>query len=313
MKTAHLRQLASPDHGGGPAAGHPHKAVLQASADALARSPRATAQRQVIQALFGPDASGHRKHGSSPHGAAGVVTQRKFYGDGAWMQDIDDKTLLARFGSTTSSLWHALQQDGLIIYVEAGGSGGSYDFGAKRLQLAADWLSLVKGYVDSGTKHDNLVRATSALTHEMSHAHDHQVRKESPAGASRTKDDWVLGVLKTELRAWMKEARSGRENAKGKSLSSNDDDNDLIFSWIAVHYLINDGTDLLTISPSNNVVVGRLVKYYNDNRTSGASSPLADLLAGGLLNLLKDYAGQIRTQFTSTDPKLRPIVAKYMA
>lgn len=246
-----------------------------------------------------------------------TVVQAKFMdisGMKYWMQDVDNAKLLERFGGTTASLWSALRDSGSEVYVDPSGSGGSYGFSgasANTLQLSKNWMDMIQDYVDKGTKVDQLARATSALTHEMSHAHDHKIRKESPAGASRDGDDWVVGVLKTELRAWMKEARSARENIKEKRLVSTGDDNNLIFSWIAVNYLIEDKVDLLSVG--NNVVINRLKKYYNDNMTQGKSSSLPSLLTGaGLMALLTDYAGQVRNKFTSADDKMRSAAADYM-
>lgn len=245
-----------------------------------------------------------------PRDADGVpVLQAKFYRDGEWMQDVKDSVLTDKFETTTRALWSALKAVGVIVGVDAGGSGASYSFDTKTLQISADWLAMVKNYVESDTRHASLTRAIAALTHEMSHAHDHQLRGESPAGASREGDDWVVGVLKTELRAWMKEARSAREHARGKGLGTTTDDDDLVFSWVALKYMLDDGAAL---DAKSNVVIGRLHKYYNDNRTEGKSSALDVLLRDHLLVPMADYAMQIRAKFTSTDARLRDVTKKYM-
>jgi Domain of unknown function (DUF4157) len=241
-------------------------------------------------------------------GNAGAL-QAKFYRDGEWMQDTSDSTLDERFETTTRALWKDLKKDGRIVGVDKGGSGASYSFGTKTIAISTDWLKAIETYAASGTKDPKLLRATSALTHEMSHAHDHQVRGEHPEGASHAKDDWVVGVLKTELRAWMKEARSGIENRKGKSMENTDDDRDLQYGWLAVYFMIADGTNYL--AAKNNLVIGRLNKYYNDNK-SDASSALADLVAGPLTGLLDTYAQQIRISYTSDESALRRVAAPHM-
>lgn len=236
--------------------------------------------------------------------------QAKFYRDGDWMTDVADDVIDNRFAVTTRTLWKALKSDGPIVGVDQGGSGASYSFNHRAIQISKDWLDAVKAYVsDSGQKDAKLMRATTALTHEMSHAHDHQVRRESPEGASRETDDWVLGVLKTELRAWMKEARSGIENHKDKAMLNSDDDRDLQYSWVALSFVPNEA-DYLALK--SNLVIGRLNKYYNDNKSAGSSS-LAELVAGGLNALIADYATQIRRSDGSTDAKMRSAVATYMA
>lgn len=240
---------------------------------------------------------------------AGAALQPKFDLDGAWMQGVDDTELLAKFTSTTSALWKALRDDKHEIGVRHDASGANYSFSSQIISISSDWLGWVKDYVKSGTQNPKLTRAIAALTHEMSHAHDHMIRKESPAGASRDGDDWVLGVLKTELRAWMKEARSGREHAREKKLGSTDDDNDLIFSWVALKYMLDDN---VALEAKSNVVLGRLQKYYNDNKTDGKSSSLAVLVRDHLRALMIDYAGQVRAKFASDDATMRGLAAKYM-
>lgn len=244
-----------------------------------------------------------------PSSSSGASIQAKFYRDGEWMQDVVGDVLDDRFATTTRTLWKDLQKDGRIVGVEKGGSGASYSFGLKTIQISADWFSAIEAYVkDSSQKDAKLLRATSALTHEMSHAHDHQVRGESPDGAKRDNNDWVLAVLKTELRAWMKEARSGIENRKEKELVNSDDDRDLQYSWVALDFVTDEKA---YIALEDNLVIGRLKKYYNDNKAP-ASSSLADLIAGGLNALIAGYAKQIRNSYTSSDETLLRAVAKYM-
>jgi hypothetical protein len=237
------------------------------------------------------------------------AVQAVFYRDGEWMQNVAGDVLDSRFASTTRALWKDLQKDGRIVGVDKGGSGASYSFGRKTIDISADWFGAVEAYVKDASKQDaKLMRGTTALTHEMSHAHDHQVRGESPDGASRDKDEWVVAVLKTELRAWMKEARAGIENRKEKEIENSGDDRDLQYSWVALHFI---GDEHAYLGLAKNLVIGRLTKYYNDNK-SPASNSLAELVAGGLNVLIADYATQIRKAYTSTDTTLRRAVALYM-
>jgi len=86
-----------------------------------------------------------------------------------------------------------------------------------------------------------------------------------------------------------------------------DNSTKLIKGWLAVHYTIKSGGDVLKISTSKNAVVGRLQKYFNDNKSTKTQTTLAELLAANsnaLMNNLKDYAGQIRAEFSSGDDKV---------
>jgi hypothetical protein len=245
----------------------------------------------------------------------GGVLQGKFDQDGEWMQEVDDATLLEKFGQTTASLWKALRDLDSDLAVKAQGSGANFNFETFILSIASDWLRDIKKYVDDGTKADGLDAAVSSLTHEMSHAHDRFVKKESPRGKSKETDAYVAAVLKTELRAWMKEARSARENSKEKGINLGDVNNQLIIGWLGVHYTIADGKDILAADEYKNPVVGRLKKYFNDNKSTETTTTLAELLAdasNGLLADLTNYAGQIRAKFTSGDGTLRGAAAAAM-
>lgn len=238
------------------------------------------------------------------------AVQMKFDMDGSWMQQVEDSVLLEKFGATTSSLWSALRKNGADIAVDAGGSGASYSFSSLRVQISKNWLDSIKAYVEKGTKNDVLGQATAALTHELSHAHDHIVKKESPSKADKTKDDYVIAVLRTELRAWMKEARAARENFKDKKLDVHADNSNLIKGWLGVYFSLKDGKDVLKVSSSDNLVVGRLNKYFLDNQKAKTDTTLEDLLATSQTGLLADldiYSQSIRAKFTSDDELLRKV------
>ncbi|MDI1444131.1 hypothetical protein [Polyangium sp. 6x1] len=250
----------------------------------------------------------------APHlsGAPPRVVQSKFDLDGAWMQSVDDTTLLAKFGATTAALWSALREHKADIGISSGGSGGGWNFSTMMLEISSSWFNPIKEYVTNGTKGTQLGRGIAALTHEMSHAHDQIVRKESPRGASKDTDAFVIAVLKTELRAWMKEARCARENYKDKSIPPGDDNNNLIKGWLGVHFSLKDAKNVLKADVYENPVVGRLHKYFNDNKSTKTTSTLADLLttsSTGLAADLTSYAQQIRDKFTSDDTMLRSVAS----
>ena len=245
-------------------------------------------------------------------GAYPRVVQSKFDVDGAWMQSVNDTTLLAKFGSTTAALWGALRDHKADIGISSGGSGGGWNFSTRMLEISTSWFNPVKEYVTNGTKATELGRGLAALTHELSHAHDQIVRKESPSGASKDTDAFVIAVLKTELRAWMKEARSARENHKDKNIPPGDDNNNLIKGWLGVHFTLKNGKNVLKADIYENPVVGRLHKYFNDNKSTKTTSTLADLLtasSNGLAADLTSYAQQIRDKFTSDDTTLRQVAS----
>lgn len=244
----------------------------------------------------------------------GPVVQREFDGPlGEWMQKVDDKQLKAKFGVTTRALWSALRKSEQPLQVKEVTSGATYNFETKALAINRDWYDAIKSYVVDGTKGDNLARGIAALTHEMSHAHDHLELKQSPFSASSDDDSRVVAVLKTELKAWMKEARSARENSKEKGIKASEDDNRLIFSWLAVWFLLREKSNVLA-HPKDNLVVGRLQKYFKDNRSKKTKTTLAGLLTdtgNGLQSQIVDYAKEIRGKFETGDEKLRAILVQH--
>lgn len=244
------------------------------------------------------------------------VLQPKFVAEGDWMDDVKDAKLVELFGSTTSSLWKAMRDSSDLVIVRSASYGASFNFGDKVLSVSSDWLASIKKYVDKGEKDSILGKAISAFTHELSHAHDHFVKNETPSGKNRDTDEYVTAVLKTELKAWMKEARSARENSKEKSVSAGDDNNALINSWLGVHFSLKDGKDILTADTGVNQVIGRLTKYFNDNKSSTSPTTLRQLMANasnGLMTDIINYAQQIRDKYASADDVLRDLSSGFMA
>ena len=240
------------------------------------------------------------------HSNKSSVSQMKFTSDGAWMDDVGNSTLNSKFSVTTRALWAALRDLKDNVAVKKGGSGGSYNWGTKTISLSSNYLKSIEEYVDDGSKDKHLGRATASLTHEMSHAHDVLAKGESPEFADRMTLDYVTAVLKTELKAWMKEARSARENKKDKSIPLDGDSSQLVCSWLAIHYV---GDGCLTLDIYENSVIGRLTKYYNDNKPDAYKKSLVDYVKKKpeIMVLLKQYAATIRGKFTSDDKTLKSI------
>ena len=238
-----------------------------------------------------------------------AIVQRSFDQTGAWMQEVSDDTLLEKFGPTTTALWSALRKSQQFLSVYATGSGANYNFGTGAITLSKDWHDAIKNYVQNGTQNKELLgKAIAALTHELSHAHDHLVKKSSPRNKSKQTDAYVTAVLETELKAWMKEARSARENFKGKGIHTGDENSRLIMGWLGIYFSEKEGKDFTKASHTDNPVVGRLNVYFNKNKSAHTSTTLQALLAdssNGLRASIIAYAQQIRGQFVSDDQKLR--------
>lgn len=257
---------------------------------------------------------------SSMQTQADVALQGKFVGaDGDWMQDVSDEVLIEKFGATTRALWSALRKSSEFVIIKKSGSGAAYSFSTKELFINSDWYNAIKTYVETGEKSGSLGDAIAAFTHEMSHAHDVRVKGETPEGKDKGTDAYVTAVMKTELKAWMKEARSARENSRmaddDAKIAIGNNSSRLIKGWLAVYFTLQASGNILAISASNNIVVGRLQKYFLDNKSTVTSTDLAGLLAangGDLMNDIANYAGQIRAKFTSGDTDVKRLCAAEM-
>ena len=97
---------------------------------------------------------------------------------------------------------------------------------------------------------------------------------------------------------------------KDKKFDLHVDNSNLIKGWLGVYFSLEDGKDILKVSGSDNLVVGRLNKYFLDNHKAKTDTKLADLLTSshtGLLADLKTYSQLIRGKFTSDDELLRRV------
>lgn len=228
------------------------------------------------------------------------IVQGKFDQAGSWMQDVSDAELVSKFGGTTQSLWTALRNIGHFIAINEGGSGGSFNFSTFTITLSANYMRAIKDYIDRGTKAAVLSEAISSLTHEMSHAHDRFVQRERPRDKGDGTDTWVTGVLKTELKAWMKESRSALENRDGKGIDPGDRNQELIKGWLGVYYTLAQEKDVIAADIYENPVIGRLHLYFNNNKDANSSTTLRQLLdihSNGLAEDLKEFSKKIRDKF----------------
>lgn len=248
--------------------------------------------------------------------------QARFVGTHGWLNSISDEQLDGlqedqadgKVGATTFDIWKTLRDRGFEIPIETGQP--SFNFSNLTLSLPQEWTDSLKAYFKDGTKDAHLGRALAGFTHELSHAHDRLIEKDSPKGKSESDDSKCIAVLRTELKAWWKEAKSAREASRLDSkVPSGAENNTLIASWLAVKYLIADGKDPLKADIYDNTVIGRLHLYFNKNKSTETSTTLSQLITDestGLGAQLFEYANDIRNMFASDDSKLRQVAASAM-
>jgi len=251
------------------------------------------------------------KASSAPQG----VVQARFDGEHSWLNGITDDQLSGKVGPTTFEVWKALRDKGIDIYIETGQP--SFNFKNLTLSLPKEWTdSLKKYFSEDGTKDANISRALSGFTHELSHAHDRLIEKDSPKGKSEADDSKCIAVLKTELKAWWKEAKSAREHGRMEDrLPMGSENSDLVLSWLGVHFLIASGKNPLDADIYENNVIGRLELYFNKNKSKETTTTLSQLITDestGLGAQIYSYAADIRSMFTSEDQTLRGHCASQM-
>lgn len=225
------------------------------------------------------------------------VIQGQFIGVNRWMQEIDLSTVKSLVAAPTYHYWEYVHKSGRDLSMAPTKPGQSPGFSANAwaVFLPKEWYQALQKYLKTGTKTAELGRALSGLTHELSHFHDRVALKEKVYPKSTEKDKHLTAVLKTEFKAWYREAAAAIMQYREKGIPICADDRKLIRGWTALVSKLTVSTRVDKMS-EDNAIVGRTKRYYNENKKSGDST-LGALLqnsGNGLIGQLKTYSSNIK-------------------
>jgi hypothetical protein len=188
---------------------------------------------------------------------ASPVVQRTFSGTYGKVLSMLTPKALGAADNFYAGLWNELTSSPVAVAVEPGAN--SYDQGKKKLNLNESMLIALSGHI-TGKKlpKTELGSHIAAITHELSHAHDHVVK----ARAIRATKDAGLNehtkdVIDTELRAWAREALSAHQSSPD-GLSVDKEKAILIEGWRGATTAMLDD---LKAAKNENYVMERLWNY----------------------------------------------------
>jgi hypothetical protein len=219
-------------------------------------------------------------------------------GPNNFLQNESEEKMESLFDGNTWILIKTLRNSGADFQIMSGGSP-TYDHKNRRIELPEGWLRELKSYCTTGQKTPNLGQAIAGLTHEMSHAHDHVMLKDRPMDIEDKPDDYVIGVLRTEMKAWMKEARSWINHMK-KGIEINEEGLGLIDGWLKIQ---SNGLRAQDMGTRGNIVIERLDGYFNSNK-KGAKTSLTALFVDsktGLYKQITELAGVVKVAWDNKE------------